>query len=113
MNWNYRILAHEHDGDVYLQIHEVYYDENNMPNCYTEQPESIGGEDIRTITCTLNKMLECRTKPILWAGEKFPNECKIKYSCDLCGRDTFDRPSPHKCSGGFRKRGLRWSLNYR
>jgi hypothetical protein len=25
MGWNHRILAHEHNGEVYLQIHEVYY----------------------------------------------------------------------------------------
>lgn len=113
MGWNYRILAHEHNGEVYLQIHEVYYNENNIPDSYTEKAVPVGGEDLKSITWTLNKMLECRTKPILWAGEKFPNECKIKYTCDLCGRNTFDRPSPHKCSGCFRKRGLRRSLNYR
>jgi hypothetical protein len=113
MGWNYRILAHEHNGEIYLQIHEVYYNENNVPDSYTQNAVSIGGEDLKAITWTLNKMLKCRTEPILWAGERFPNECKIKYTCDLCGRDTFDKPSPHKCSGGFRKRGLRWSLNYR
>lgn len=48
-------------------------------------------------------MLECRAKPILWAGEKFPNECKIKYTCDLCGRDTFDRPSPHESINPHKK----------
>jgi hypothetical protein len=37
-------------------------------------------------------------------------ELKIKYTCDLCGRNKFDKPSPHKCSGGFRKRGLRWII---
>jgi hypothetical protein len=37
------------------------------------------------------------------------NEC-IKYSCNLCGRNNFDSPSAHKCRGGFRKRGLTWSI---
>ena len=83
-----------------------------MPNGYTSNPITVGSETLKGIKCTLNKMQEAVKKPILWAGEKFPNEFKIKYTCDLCGRDTFDRPSPHKCSGGFRKRGLRWSLNY-
>ena len=112
MGWNHRILAHEHNGDVYLQIHEVYYNENGIPSNYTERAAVVGSETIKGITCTLNEMLKCNTKPILWAGEKFPNECKIKYTCNLCGRDTFDKPSPHKCSSGFRKRGLKWSLNY-
>ena len=112
MEWNYRILAHEYKGEVYLQIHEVYYDEDGKPNGYSENPIPVGAETVKEITWTLNKMLECRAKPILWAGEKFPKECKIKYTCDLCGRDTFDRPTPHECSGVFRKRGLTWTLNY-
>lgn len=112
MTWNHRILAHKYNEEVYLQIHEVYYDKNNLPIDYTQNPISVGGEDLKEITWTLNKMLECRTKPILWAGEKFPNECTVKYICDVCGRDTFDRPSSHKCVGGFRKRKLQWSVNY-
>lgn len=36
-----------------------------------------------------------------------------KYRCNLCGRDKFDKPSPHRCISGFRKRKIEWSLNYR
>ena len=32
----------------------------------------------------------------------------IKYKCLLCGRDKFTQKTPHKCIGGFRKRGLKW-----
>jgi hypothetical protein len=33
-----------------------------------------------------------------------------RIKCAMCGRDAFDRPSPHNCQGGFRKRHLRWLL---
>lgn len=33
---------------------------------------------------------------------------KIKFRCLICGRCNFDRPQPHKCFGGFRKRKLDW-----
>lgn len=33
-----------------------------------------------------------------------------KLTCLLCGRDKFTRKSPHKCIGGFRKRGLVYGL---
>lgn len=112
-HWNHRILAHEYSGDIYLQIHEVYYNEQGIPNGYTEKPVTVGSETTNGITWTLNRMLECRNKPILWAGDKFPAECKIKYTCDLCGRNTFDKPAPHNCNGNFRKRGLKWTPNYR
>ena len=110
MSWNHRILAHENNGEVYFQLHEVYYKEE-IPDGYTANPITVGSETLKGIKWTLNKMQEAVKKPILWAGEKFPNECKVKYTCDLCGRNTFDAPSPHKCRGGFRKRGLTWSLN--
>jgi len=112
MGWNHRVLSHEHNGEVYLQIHDVYYNENGTPDGYTENPISVGSETIKGITYTLNKMLKRRTKHILWAGTKFPKECKITYICNLCGRDTFDKPSPHKCVSGFSKHGLTWSLKY-
>ena len=30
----------------------------------------------------------------------------MKLKCLLCGRDKFTHKSPHKCVGGFRKRGF-------
>ncbi len=76
MSWNHRILARKEKEEVYFEIYEVYYDKNGKPNGYTENPTSIGGETIKEITWQLNKMLECRRKPILWAGDNFPNEYK-------------------------------------
>ncbi len=74
--WNYRILAHKYDKEIYFQVHEVYYDEYENPNGYTKNPISIGGTDIKEITWSLNKILACRKKPILWAGKQFPEEYK-------------------------------------
>lgn len=88
MGWNHRILAHKHNREVYLQIHEVYYDEKGKPVGYTENPVSIGSETVKGITWILNRMLDCRNKPILWAGGKFPKEYKIQYTRDLCSRKT-------------------------
>jgi hypothetical protein len=32
----------------------------------------------------------------------------MKYRCMLCGRSNFDSKQPHRCVGGFRKRGIKW-----
>jgi len=40
------------------------------------------------------------------------NGFKAQYTCQLCGRNTFDFPIPHRCKGGFRKSGLTWKINY-
>jgi hypothetical protein len=78
MSWNYRILAHEEKGEVYFKMHEVYYNENNIPNGYTENVVSIEGEDISGIEFILSKAPEALLKPILYAGSKFPKEYKPK-----------------------------------
>lgn len=75
--WNHRVLAFEQNGESYFQVHEVYYDENDKANRYAKNPISIGSETIEGINWTLNQMLECLGKPILWAGYGFPNEYKI------------------------------------
>jgi len=76
MSWNYRILAKEYKGIIYFGIHSVYYDENDIPNGYSQTPSSIVAEDLETIEFDLTKMKECLSKPILWGNDKFPNEYK-------------------------------------
>ena len=78
MGWNHRILAHEDGELMYFQIHEVYYNKEGNPNGYTTNGVSVGGDTIKSITWTLNKMKECRAKPVLFAGDKFPNEYKTE-----------------------------------
>ena len=77
MSWNHRILAHENEyGEIYFKVHEVYY-ENNVPNGYTVNSATVESETLKGIKWTLNKMKEATKKPILWAGERFPNEFEI------------------------------------
>jgi len=76
MSWNHRILAHDTDGEIYLQIHEVYYNKKGIPDGYTANAISVSGDDLESITWTLDKMKECLEKPIIWADDKFPDEYK-------------------------------------
>ena len=34
----------------------------------------------------------------------------MKLICLLCGRDKFTHKSPHKCRGGYRKKGIKWGI---
>lgn len=36
----------------------------------------------------------------------------VKYQCQLCLRYAFDRPSAHRCVGGYRKRKIIWNMYY-
>ena len=110
MSWNYRILAHQTDSGILFQMHEVYCNSQGINDGYSENPVKVLSETPEGITWSLNKMLLARKKPILWAGKKIPAECKIKYKCLLCGRDNFDRKSPHQCNTGMRKRNIEWKI---
>ena len=48
MGWNHRILAHENNGEVYFQLHEVYY-KDEVPDSYTANPITVGSESLKGI----------------------------------------------------------------
>lgn len=74
MSWNYRVLATEHNGELYLRIHEVFYNADNEPDGYSAEPMSAQGESIPSIRKDLRKMKEALKKPVLWGDERFPAE---------------------------------------
>lgn len=82
MKWNYRVMAKEFDcGTIELDIYEVYYDENDIPNGYTNNSVSPGGYNVKLnglndIKQALELMIKALDKPILWYGDKFPQEYK-------------------------------------
>lgn len=77
MSWNHRLLAKEYKGDVYYQIHEVYYDNKGNPNSYTANPITIGSDYIEGIKWQLEEITKCLEKPIL-SLNNFPKEYKQK-----------------------------------
>ena len=44
MSWNYRIVEHDISDEVYFRIHEVYYDEKDDIEAYTENSVHHFGE---------------------------------------------------------------------
>jgi hypothetical protein len=82
--WNYRLMIREypfrHDVETCIEMHEVYYDEDGKPNGYTKDPVAFSliidhtdnlEEDMLQLKNNYCKALE---KPILWYGDKFPQE---------------------------------------
>lgn len=113
MTWNHRVLAHKHvDDEVYFQVHEVNYCKEGKPVGYSENSISLEGEDIASIKWTLNYVNKSLLKPILWAGERFPEKVITIHKCLLCGRDNFKVKFPHNCGKTYRKRNLKWETKY-
>lgn len=74
--WNYRILAHtNNDKTVSFGINPVYY-KNFMPHSYGQAVimASVSIEDFWEMVEATGL---CIKNPILWAGDKFPNACKL------------------------------------
>lgn len=77
MSWNHRVLVTDcGDGELWFLIHEVYYDDNNIPNGYTASGAVVGGYDLVDIQWDLDRFQECLNKPFLWSGDRFPEEFK-------------------------------------
>lgn len=67
------MIAHRDGGDTYMQIHDVYYDDDGRPDGYGQNASAVGGEHLGEIRQTLERMTECLDKPIL-SAEDFPRE---------------------------------------
>lgn len=77
MSWNYRVLAkQDKEGEIYLNVHEVYHDKNGKPNGATENPITISGESIEDMHWQLEKIALGLRKTILWGDDRFPQEYK-------------------------------------
>ena len=79
--WGHRILAHKAEtcvNGVYFSIHEVHY-ENDKPVMHTVHSIPPTGETIEDLIWALDKMKACCESPILWAGDKWPQEYKGKF----------------------------------
>lgn len=84
MSWNYRLMAIERTDEVanklnitepYFEIRTCYYDEGKtIPHSYADRGHPIGGEYVEDILVDLEYQSIALGKPIIWAGEKFPQE---------------------------------------
>jgi len=75
MSWNHRLLMFEEEVNNYFQMHEVYY-ENDIPNGHTQNPTGVHGDSVDDIKWQLEMMTKALDKPILWGGDRFPEEYK-------------------------------------
>lgn len=75
MDYNFRVLAHLVGRTVVFQIHDVYYnDEDGSPEGYNMESAKLKTRDVKDFRLMLEKMYECLDKPILWSGDRFPEE---------------------------------------
>lgn len=71
MFWNHRVvdMSKDNDGEPWLEIQEVYYNEKGEPSAYCDP--CIGGESIDEIQIQIQRFTECLAQPILNAEKDF------------------------------------------
>ena len=62
--WDYRVVRQTKDGDEWLSVQEVYYDDDETPMAHTMDLE-ITGDSIADIRKQLQSMLWCLDKDIV------------------------------------------------
>jgi hypothetical protein len=66
MYWNYRIIKSiDKNGEPFFGIHEVYYDDNNVPKSCTAEPTSLISESVEGLKADLNLIAKVFDKPVL------------------------------------------------
>ncbi len=76
MAWDYRVIKHTDEGEVSYQIHEVYYDENQIIESWTENSIKPYGETPVELKEDILMQLQAFQKPILEL-----NLCKDSLVC--------------------------------
>ena len=66
MYWNHRVVEkRDYFGELYYEIHEVYYNEDGTINGMTVHPISPYGDSLDSLKTVLGWMLRCVDKPVL------------------------------------------------
>jgi hypothetical protein len=66
--WNHRVMKRTYDDEVELGIYEVYYTDDEVTG-FTKHPVKLVAEDIDSLKWSLNQMLECFEKEVLYYDE--------------------------------------------
>ena len=62
--WGYRVVRQSKDGDEWLSVQEVYYDDDETPMAHTTDLEIVG-DNISSLRKQLQSMLWCLDKEIV------------------------------------------------
>ncbi len=64
MSWNYRVIRHGTEDDIWYGVHEVYYNGEGKPEGWTNKPILIGSTP-NELLVTLERIKESVSKATL------------------------------------------------
>ena len=69
MYWNHRMVNLTEDGESWIEICEVFYDDDHTPLLFTEKGVSVAGENKEELKTQLEQMLSCLNKPVMFKAD--------------------------------------------
>lgn len=76
-HWNYRVLVTDHgNAEHEFAIHEVYYDENEKPIAFTEQPVPVSADNADDLVWVMRQFEKACSKPFL-SVKNFPQKVDL------------------------------------
>ncbi len=73
MSWNYRIMRHERDGNVWYGLHEYYFGMGRAENAWSTDPEPVIADTAKELIEILKMMLsdakKCKNDILEYGGE--------------------------------------------
>ena len=72
MSWNYRIMRHEVDGEVWYGVHEVFYDEDGSVSWTTKPvfgPSETADDLIASAEMLLKDIKKYKESPLEYGDE--------------------------------------------
>ena len=81
MGWNYRVIKHTSEsGQVWMAVHECYYDKECNVTSWTEDPSCPSGESLEEMRWDLEKMAQALDYPVIEVEHKLGQN-------GICGND--------------------------
>lgn len=65
MNWNYRVIKFNRDGEEVYEIHEVYYNDEQVPIAYTENPVALSYDSYEALVNSFKRFEKASSLGIL------------------------------------------------
>jgi len=94
MTWNHRVIRKEYKGfneiEIQFGIHEVYYNDDGVPDMCTENPVDVVGDNIKELKQTLRWMRKALSQPVLDYAD-FEEGGKY-YERTTFGKDVATKP---------------------
>jgi len=77
MYWNHRMVDFSEKDESWIEICEVFYDDDHTPLLYSEKGVSVAGETKEELKNQLELMLSCLNKPVLFKADFNNNRLKM------------------------------------